>query len=374
MNQLLNLFARRRQEPSGCSPILLIGGAILAFVAATVLLWTNEGRVDFGRIGAESVPLDASTTDPTREGAFVAASGVLVGDAPVGDENFLRPGDWLAVERLVEMYAWEQKTQNSGDPDEYTPDDYEYRTIWTDDPADSSTFATPEGHTNPPMTVSGGAFRPETGNLDAYTVDLRSLDLPDADPLVLDRERVILDKDRTISGEYIFVGKGSLAEPQVGDLRIHFQVVPSGRTATLFGRVEGERIVPYLHRDRDWLYRAFFSLREDALAEMSEEYRFALWGMRFFGLLLYWASLLLLFSPLTRLLGGVPFLGGLSKGLIAVVTFVIAALLALLVMGIAWFFHNPLALLILLIFAGMVFAVARILGKRIRTADAYQAG
>ncbi len=62
--------------------------------------------------------------------------------------------------------------------------------------------------------------------------------------MVLDRERVVLDKYRAISGEYIFVGKGTLENNAVGDLRIRFQTVPSGRTATLFGQVEGGQIAP----------------------------------------------------------------------------------------------------------------------------------
>ena len=105
---------------------------------------------------------------------------------------------------------------------------------------------------------------------------MRSLDLPGADPLVLHRERVVLDKHRTISGEYIFVRKGTLENPAVGDLRIRFQTVPSGRTATLFGQVESGQIAPYFYRERDRLYRAFFSGRADALVEMSAEYRFAM--------------------------------------------------------------------------------------------------
>ena len=185
---------------------------------------------------------------------------------------------------------------------------------------------------------------------------------------------IIAASDRALSGEYIFVGTGTVAEPQVGDLRIRFQIVPSGRTATLFGQVEGSRIVPYFHREEERLYRAFFSGRADALAKMGEEYSVALWALRVAGQALYWASLMFAFSPFTRLLGGVPLLGRLGKGLIAVVTFVVAGLLAFVVAGIAWFFHNPLALLILLIFAGMVFAVAGILGKRIRTADVYKTG
>ena len=340
----------------------------MAFFTATVLLWTNEGRVNFGRIGAESIPIETAAIDPAREGAFVAASGVLLGDAPVGDSNFLHPGDWLEVERLVEVYAWEEKTKSGAGSGTRTPDDYEYQKVWTDSPADSSTFAVPSGHANPPLTVNGGAFRPETGNLGAYTVDLRSLDLPDADPLVLDRERVILGEDRAISGEYIFVGKGTLENPAVGDLRIRFQVVPSGRTATLFGQVAGSRIDPYFHRDRDRLYRAFFSGRADALAAMSEEYRFALWGMRAMGLFLYWASFLLVFSPLSRLLGGIPVLGGLGKGLIAVVTFVPAALLALVVAATAYLFHNPLVLLILLLLAAALIIVGRSLWQRTQKA------
>lgn len=89
--------------------------------------------------------------------------------------------------------------------------------------------------------------------------------------MVLDRERVVLDKYRAISGEYIFVGKGALENPAVGDLRIRFQTVPSGRTATLFGQVECGQIAPYFYWERDRLYRAFFSGRADALAEMSAD-------------------------------------------------------------------------------------------------------
>lgn len=359
MNSLLNLFSRRR-ESSGCALPFLILGSLLAFVTATAILWTNEGRVDFGRVGAESIPIEAAVIDPVREGTFVAATGVLEADAPVGDGAFVHPGDWLEVERTVEMFAWEERAE-SGDENSTS---YSYRTVWTDDPADSSAFAQPEGHANPPLAVSPGVFRPESGRLGAYRVDLRSLDLPDGEPLVLDKERMIGGDDRALSGEYIFVGAGTLAEPQVGDVRIRFQVVPSGRSALIFGQVTGEAIVPYFHREQDRLYRAFFSSREDALVQMGAEYRFALWGMRVAGLVLYWGSLLLLFSPLSRLLGGVPLLGRLGKGLIAAVTFVIALVLALVVATVAWFFHNPLALLILAALAGMIFAVGRVLWLR----------
>ncbi len=359
MTQFLNLFTRGRQDRSGCSPILLIGGSIVAFLAATGILWTNEGRVDFGRIGAQSVPIETTAIDPAREGAFVAASGLLTGGSPVGDGTLLHPGDWLEVERLVEMYAWEQKSAGSDESSGYT-----YQTAWSDDPTDSSTFDVPDGHTNPPLGISPGSFRPENGQLGSYRVDLRGLDLPDGEPLVLNKEQMIAESDRALSGEYIFVGNGTPAEPEVGDLRIRFQAVPSGKTATLFGQIEGDQIVPYFHKERDRLYRAFFSGRADALAAMSEEYRFALWGMRAAGLLLYWTSLMLVFSPFTRLLGGVPLLGRLGKGLIAVVTFVVAALLALMVASIAYIFHNPLVMLLLLVLAGMLFAVGRVLWAR----------
>ena len=187
MTQILNLVSRRRQERSGCFSLLLISGAIVTFFAATLILWTNEGRVDFARIGAESIAIETAATDPAREGTFVAANGVLVGDKPVGDGAFLHPGDWLEVERLVEMHAWEQKSGGSEDSSDHT-----YQKVWTDDPADSSTFAQPEGHTNPSPGISPGSFRPESGRLGSYQIDLRGLDLPDGEPLVLDKEQVNL--------------------------------------------------------------------------------------------------------------------------------------------------------------------------------------
>jgi len=363
MTGLLNLFTRR-QERSGCSPLLLLGGAVIAFLAATTILWSNEGRVDFGRIGANSVAIETEVIDPAQDGVFVAARGVLVGDTPVGDETFLRPGRWLEVQRLVEMYAWEEKVKSDAGSGTRTPADYTYRTVWTDDPADSSSFAAARTHRNPPLPVRGGVFRPETGHIGAYAVDLRSLDLPDPSPIVLDRETVILRADRILTGEYIFIGQGAWQNPQVGDLRIHYRAVASDKQATLFGQVEGSQIGPYFHKGRDRLYRAFFRGRTDALAAMSAEYRFTLWGLRAAGLALYWGGLLLVLSPFTRLLGGVPLLGRLGKGLMALVTFVAAALLTLVVASVAYLFHNPLALLALIALAGMILAVGRVVWQR----------
>lgn len=351
----LNQLSRAGSQNAGCSPLARLGLGGLLFLAGLVLLWTNEGRVDFGRIATSSTPVAAEAIGPDQAGAFVAAAGTLAGDEPVGDPPYLRPGPWLELNRRVEMYAWkETRTSQGGGPETYS-----YSQVWTDSPEDSTSFAQPDGHMNPAMAVSPATFRPPGAHLGPWPVDIRSLDLPPPEPLALSREQVSLEPGWSLHGEFLFIGQGTFTAPQVGDVRIHYTVVPSGIPVTLFGQVGDGRIEPYLHRGKERLYRAFQGSRADAIEQMGAEYRFALWGSRIGGLVLLWLAFLVALSPFTRLLGAIPLLGGLGKGLLVILTFLLAAAVAVVVATVSYLFHNPLTLAILLLLAAMVVAVLR---------------
>lgn len=95
---------------------------------------------------------------------------------------------------------------------------------------------------------------------------------------------------------------------------------------TSTGNLKVSRIVPYFYPRRDRLYRAFFSGQANALAHMTEKYRFAIRAMRVAGLLLFWGSVILSFSLFTRLLHGVPLRGEFGKAPISAGTFMVIAL------------------------------------------------
>ncbi|MCB0091907.1 MAG: hypothetical protein KDE54_28645, partial [Caldilineaceae bacterium] len=136
---------------SGClgSVLIRMGVGALLFLGAVYLLWTNEGRVDFGRVAKDAVILSSESVDSAAEGKLVAVSGKLRSDEPLGDAPYLQPGPYVALARNVEMYAWIERRRegakgssgsSSGDK---APNDYEYELGWTNSPQDSSNFAVP---------------------------------------------------------------------------------------------------------------------------------------------------------------------------------------------------------------------------------------
>ena len=127
---------------------MLIGAGL--FLGSFLLLWVNEGRVDLSKIAVEAAPISAAAIEAGTEGRLVAATGLLTGDRPLGDSPYLRTGPYLSLERVAEMYAWEEEEE---DDDGSTS--YSYSRVWTTSPQDSSGFRYPEGHTNPPMRVQG---------------------------------------------------------------------------------------------------------------------------------------------------------------------------------------------------------------------------
>ncbi|MEZ4709397.1 MAG: TMEM43 family protein [Caldilineaceae bacterium] len=347
-------------KSSGClgSVLFRVGVGALLFIGAVYLLWTNEGRVDFGRVAKDAVILSPESVDSAAQGKLVAVSGQLRSDEPLGDAPYLQPGSYVVLNREVEMYAWIERRRegaegssgsSSGDK---APNDYEYERGWTDSPQDSSKFAVPADHENPPLTVESTKKTVATVKIGAYTLDARSLTMPPSRELILDDGIVMPDPNRYAEGKYLFEGDGLLEEPSVGDLRISYKAVDEGLDVTAFGQLADNRIAPYVHRRGDTLYRAFASGPEAAIEQMGNEYRALLWGMRFFGTLLMWLSFLLASSPLTQVLSVIPLVGGLGRMAVRLVLLALAVILSVTIMIISFVAHSPIILILLLLVIG----------------------
>ncbi len=353
------------------SIVVRMGIGALLLVGALILLWINEGRVDFGRIAASATVISPEQIDKDADGKLVSIQGMLKAETALGDEPFLRSGPYIQLERNVEFFVWNEEKRegagrstgaNSGEKD---PRDYEYTLEWSDEPEDSADFADPIGHENPAQSISDETLQVAQARIGPYTVDPRSMDLPKGQELLLDDKKVSPEKisaghNRSIEGKYLFEGSGTLEQPQVGDLRVWYEVVPDAVDVTLFGQLAGDRIVPYVDRRKNQLYRALALSPEAAIQQMSSEYRNLLWGLRFFGTLLMWGGLLLIVSPLTNLFSWIPLVGSLGRLAIGAFTFVLALLLSIMVMIISYITHTPLLLVaIVLLIGGGIFYLLR---------------
>jgi hypothetical protein len=347
-------FSRIGQSLAG-----MLAGFVLFFASFGVLYW-NEGRADLSTIAKTAAVVSAETAnqDQALEGKLVSTTGKLVAGPALGD-TFLKEGNYLAIKRTVEMYAWveekkvEKHSEAGGTEVEKTT--YNYKKVWTENPPASDNFNYPGDHYNPAKPMDSTVQRAETAKVGIYAIDPQNIDLPNFVDLVLGNQNLNASlmqqqKGRLWSNK-IFLGKGSPDFPTVGDLRISYAVVKSGISATVFGQLSGIQLVAYVDNNKNRLYRAFEGTREEAIKTLHDEYVASLWIWRLVGFAMMWFGLYTIFGPLTVIVDILPFLGSLGRAVVGIVTFVVALVLTVITVVISMLVHNIVALIIVLVIA-----------------------
>ncbi|MCU0606453.1 MAG: TMEM43 family protein [Candidatus Edwardsbacteria bacterium] len=329
----------------------LIG--ILLFFGSFIVLWQNEGRTNMAKVAAKTTAVPAERAEPASDGRAVSLTGALTAAEPLGDPKFLKPGPYIALERRVEMFAWveeketKEKQNTGGSTTRETT--YRYKQDWTGDPGDSRDFKHPEGHANPPLAFGSETFTVPSAAVGAYAVDPTAMVLPGSRSLELDATMLnVTGGGYTLSGERLFIGAGTPDAPKIGDVRVGFDVVPSGIRVTAFGKAEAGALVPYLHKGKDRLYRAIAGTRDEAIAALAHEHKVTGWVLRLIGFLMMWIGLQALFGPVVAVLNVLPFLGKVGRFVWGFISFGIALALSLVVIVVSMIAHNIWALLVVL--------------------------
>lgn len=327
---------------------------ILMLIGSVVLLWVNEGRADLSKIAKGAIVVTEGAVAPAEaQGQLVGITGRLEIDEAAFDADFGVRGDYVELNRKVEMYAWDESESD---------DKYSYNTTWTISPEDSSQFEYRAGHENPAMPYRAATFYAQTGRVNDYTFDPSRAHLTSAEA-VIPGDEVRLPEWGHSEGEYIYIGYYGFAAPSrpaVGDVRISYTAVPAGRTVSLYGLLQGDRVEPFV-KGNGKLYGFWAGSHDEAMAKMHQEYVMIGWAMRIGGLFLMWFGLNLVISPLTNLLGLVPVLGRLGRGLLWGINFVIALTISLVVILVSFVAHRwYLILAVVLVGVGVaVFFVVR---------------
>jgi len=355
---------------------------LLMFVASFGLLYWNEGRADLSLIAKQAVEISSETanTNAELEGKLISTTGDVKTEETVGDELFLYPGDYLAVERNVEMYAWiedtEEKENTNLGGSQTTETTYTYRKDWVADPKPSSSFKYPEEHGNPELYYENGTYTVSEAAVGVYSFDASKITLPEFSDLSLKEDMIFIEVGTGVlaNSQYIFLpytSGGSLTAPKVGDVRVSYKVLEPGFSGTVFGKLDGSEILPSVDKDNNELFRLFAGTRDEAVATLHEEFVMMLWLFRVLGFLLMWMGLTALFGPFTTLLDILPILGSLGRGVVGAVMFVVAFVLSIITILVSMILHNIVALIVLLALSlvGIGFAV-NILRKKLKEKQA----
>lgn len=325
---------------------------VLLFFGSFVVLWMNEGRTNWADVAASSIAIDAADINSATDGKFVAAAGQLTSEEMLGDEPYLQPGPYLKLFRKAEMYAWVEEQSSTTEKEvgggSTTKTTYTYKKEWTSDPKESSSFKVPEGHRNPSMEIRDTSYTVSEAKIGAYSVDPSLLEMPGATRVALNEEIVIPADNQELVEDYIFMGRGTLSTPQIGDVRVSYEAVENGAQVTLFGTQQGDRITSYLY-GKETFYRALKGDRASAIAQLETEYQIWTWILRLVGFLMMWLGLSLVFGPLTAFADVLPFLGNATGCVIGVVTFAVSFVLSGITIVIAIIAHSLVLLITLLV-------------------------
>ncbi len=290
--------------------------------------------------------VDVSTTAATQ-GKLVSVTGPILTNSPLGDDRFLHPGNYVVVDRTVEMYSWReseqtQRKKKSGGAEIETTT-YTYTKEWTVDPQDSSKFEHAAAYRNPPKAIPNRLFKANAAQIGRYSLDLNSLSyvsnprsscmsqshgslwlhnetnpmyrsilLRSSDALTLNPSNSQQQRNSVGTSKYIFQGLGSLRSPQVGDVRVCYAVMPVGSTVTVFGRLDQSQITVYPFRDVRFL-RLIPGDRAEALKTLGNEEIFWKWMWRLTGFFLMYCGILMIAYPLVVLGDFFPGLGWMME-------------------------------------------------------------
>lgn len=365
------------------------------FVAATVLLFWNEGRaVKTAKAieEAESVAThveDVSNIDPSLAGKLIHASAFAQSHDTLYDDIFGAKVGGIKLKRKVEYYQWKEQSKEEtrekfgGGTETITT--YTYRQDWVNSPISSANFHDPEYQSSNfviadieetdqmASDVTFGAYR-----LPEFVIGSISGDIPVE--LNMDEERTnamnmqlaknlqamnrlpptYLSDTTTVAPvqlvsvrkNVVYIGK-SPNVPQVGDVRVTITAVPSC-DISLIAKVNGSTFDKYIAKNG-----RNFSRVEVGTVSMENMFQGAkndnstlTWIFRIIGVLLVISGLKSMFDFLSMLLKWFPALGNLIEAGVGLVCGILGFVWSLIIIAIAWLFYRPIIGIPILVIAG----------------------
>jgi len=345
-----------------------IATGLLLFIGSFVLLFWNEGRVNLAGIAENAVEFNAvESADAALDGQLVSAFGTLATDGEIGDGRFLAPGNYLQVNRDVEVYAWVEESRSETETklggSQETKTTYHYQRKWVKKAPQTSSFKIPRDHKNFAKTIEDVSKNAEGVMIGNYGVD-SGLGFPGMEGIALTEENVMLDDedDARLEDGFVFVGRGTQAKPWVGDMRISYSAVPSPQSdISVLGKLSGQKVMPFFDDDGNKVYRAIRGDKDAAVSQLDSEHSRSTWILRLVGFLMMWIGLSSIFGVISVLLDVIPLLGSISRGAIKTVMLVVSLVLTVVTIIISSIIHNIWALMavVLLLVVGGWFMVKK---------------
>lgn len=163
-----------------------------------------------------------------------------------------------------------------------------------------------------------------------------------------------INRKISTTGDTIFVGDNQ-SQPQIGDLRIRFRYV-APQNVSVIAAQSMNGFEPYKTSRGGTILEIKTGLlsAEEMFAQAQASNRMITWLIRLGGFVLMGIGFGMLFRPLSVVADVVPFIGNIIGAGTGFVGFLIAAILSLITIAVAWLVYRPVLGIGLLVVAGLL--------------------
>ena len=350
---------------------MIIG--LVLFIGSFVLLGWNEGNAvnlvkkeDF--ISKNAIPVKSDQVDKNNDLKMIATNG-KVHTAETLSDSIVSVEKALRLRRTVEMYQWVEhkktKEHKNSDGRVTKTTTYSYDKKWDTTEHDSK-FYKKGGYENPKFQIKSDSFSATSATMGAFTLHKDQIDRINGFVTLRALKPV---KGYEIVDRFYYKGRsgkvlsetaeGSEAvevvrEPEVGDVRISYSYVPSGETVSILGQQRGDAIAGMFTSNGEVYLQYDGPLTlEGMLNRFKRTNMLMTYGLRLLGCVLMYLGMWFLISPIVVISSYVPFLGGIADFVSSLVLWIIAIVLSLLTIAIAWFAYRPVLSVTLLVLAAV---------------------
>ncbi|MCI5211695.1 MAG: hypothetical protein D3910_23600, partial [Candidatus Electrothrix sp. ATG2] len=349
-----------------------IGGAIkgiifgfILFIIAFPLLFWNEGRAvktykTLKEGGGAVISVTSDQVEPVNEDKLIHLSDKAFTEEVLTDPVFGVTENALRLRRKVEMYQWQESSESEtkkklgGGTETVTT--YSYSKTWSDDVIRSSNFKKAGGHENP------SAMPYNSEEQTAQQVTLGAFQLSTSQVQQIDQFQPLAASEDATMSEHLegrirhwdggFYLGDDPSSPQIGDVRIRFAFVPPVQVS-MVAQQEGSRLKPY-HAQAGGeieLLQVGEHSAEAMFQKAQTDNKILTWVLRVVGFLVMMMGLNMIFKLFSVLADVIPFLGNVVEAGTGFIAFLVAAVLSLITIAIAWIVFRPLLGIILLVIA-----------------------
>ena len=358
-----------------------ISGAIFGLVLFLVsfgLLWWNEGHSvaqiqKANYAGKNAIAVSSEKIDRQNDNKLISVSGVVNTDETLSDGIITVPNA-LVLDRDVKMYQWEEdekteKKDNLGGSTTETTT-YTYKKVWSGTEINSSNFYD-KSHVNPKFNIESKKLNAKTGTMGEFKINETQTERIKASETFSELPQ---NETYKIAGTEYYSGK-DINNPEIGDIRISYTYAPSGAKISVIGLQREDKTITPMQMKNGSIYMQYDGLlTQDEIINKFKKHNSIMTNiLRVVGFLLMFFALNLMVDPIITVLKVIPFLSHITSFISTGILFVVALVLSLLTIAIAWFANRPLlSIALIAVIVGLVIWIMNLIKAKKNQAEEAQ--